>query len=270
MKHVLTIAGSDSGGSAGIQADLKTMCALGVFGMSALTAVTAQNTMGVRGVHEIPHEIVTGQIDAVFEDIRVDAVKVGMVANSAVARAVRAALSKHAAVNVVVDPVMVAKSGDRLLSEDSQREIMLLAAGSALVTPNLYEAELLAGVKIRTRADMREAALRIRDQGVGNILVKGGRFDGDADDFLLIGDEEIWLECPRIKTRNTNGTGCTLSSAIACGLAEGMPLRDAATEAKKYVTQAIRDGLDVGCGAGPLGHLVRLYRAVSPLTSPAL
>lgn len=259
MKHVLTIAGSDSGGSAGIQADLKTMCALGVFGMTALTAVTVQNTMEVRGVHEIPPEIVTGQIEAVFDDIRVDAVKVGMVVNPAVARAIRESLAKYAAANVVVDPVMVSKGGDRLLFEDSQREIMQLAADSALITPNMYEAELLAGRRIRVRADMREAALRIRDQGVRNVLVKGGRLDGDADDFLLLGDEEVWLDCPRIRTRNTNGTGCTLSSAIACGLAKGMPLKSAVAAAKEYVTQAIRDGLDVGHGAGPLGHLAQLY-----------
>lgn len=261
MKHVLTIAGSDSGGSAGIQADMKTMCALGVFGMSALTAVTVQNTEGVRGVHEIPPEIVAGQIEAVFDDIRVDAVKVGMVVNPAIAEAVRASLAKCAATNVVVDPVMVSKGGDRLLCEDSQKEIMLLAVGAALITPNLYEAELLAGMRIRTRADMRAAALRIRERNVRNVLVKGGRLDGGADDFLLLDGEEIWLDGPRIQTRNTNGSGCTLSSAIACGLAREMPLREAVLAAKAYVTQAIRDGLDIGRGAGPLGHLAQLYRA---------
>lgn len=263
MENVLTIAGSDSGGSAGIQADLKTMCALGVFGMSALTAITVQNTMGVRSVHEIPREVVSGQIDAIFDDIRVDAVKVGMVVNPTVARAVREALSRRIAVNVVVDPVMVSKNGDRLLCEDSQREIMLLAADAALVTPNLFEAELLAGMKIRTRADMRDAALRVRDQGIVNVLVKGGRLDGDADDFLLFRDREIWLEGPRIATRNTNGTGCTLSSAIACELAKGLALEDAVRSAKAFVTQAIRDGLDVGHGIGPLGHMVRLYERSS-------
>lgn len=262
MKNVLTIAGSDSGGSAGIQADLKTMCALGVFGMSAITAITVQNTMEVRAVHDIPPEVVAGQIEAVFDDIRVDAVKVGMVVNPHIARAIRTTLEKYGAENVVVDPVMVSKGGSRLLFEDSQKEIVLLSASAAVITPNLFEAELLAGMPIKTRDDMRRAACAIRDQGVNNVLVKGGRLDGDADDFLLHENGETWLECPRIHTRNTNGTGCTLSSAIACGLAKGMDLEQAVIHAKDYVTQAIKDGLDVGRGAGPLGHMVRLYEAV--------
>ena len=254
MKHVLTIAGSDSCGCAGIQADLKTMTALGVFGMSAITAITVQNTREVRAVHELPPEIVTGQIDAVFDDIAVDAVKVGMVANAAVARAIREALDRRRPANVVVDPVMVSKSGCRLLSDGAVQEIMRLVASASLVTPNMPEAELMSGMKIRDRADMPAAARAIRAKGAVNVLVKGGRLTDSADDLLLLDDREIWLNCPRIPTRNVNGTGCTLSSAIACGLAKGHSVEEAVREGKRYVTEGIRFSLDIGQGPGPLGH----------------
>ncbi len=260
MKHVLSIAGSDSGGCAGIQADLKTMCALGIYGMTAITAITVQNTQGVRAVQEIDPEIVSGQINAVYDDIQVDAVKVGMVANANVAHAIRETLSARKVRNLVVDPVMVSKNGSRLFSDEAVREIMHLISMSLVATPNIFEAELLAGSTIRSHADMRDAAWRIREKGAGNIIIKGGRLDGDADDFLLIGNEEVWLNCPRIQTKNTNGTGCSLSTAIACFLAKGQNLSDAATNAKAYITQAIRDSLDIGHGNGPLGHMIHMYQ----------
>lgn len=254
MKNVLTIAGSDSCGCAGIQADLKTMGALGVFGMSAITAVTVQNTQGVRDFLAMPPEIVGGQIDAVFDDVRVDAVKIGMVASAAVARTIRETLARRDVPNLVVDPVMVSKTGSSLFDGDAVREIMNLARASTLATPNLYEAELMAGVKIAGRDDMPAAARAIRAKGVVNVLVKGGRLQREADDFLLLDGEEIWLNSPRVPTKNNNGTGCTLSSAIACGLAEGFSLREAVEKAKAYVTEALQHSLDIGHGAGPLGH----------------
>lgn len=260
MKHVLSIAGSDSGGCAGIQADLKTMCALGVYGMTAITAITVQNTQGVRAVQEIDPEIVSGQIEAIFDDIEVDAVKVGMVANTNVARAIREALAGKKVNNLVVDPVMVSKNGSRLFSDEAVREIMHLVSMSTIATPNLFEAELLSGIPIRNHSDMRDAAWKIREKGAGNLIIKGGRLEGDADDFLLIGNDEVWLNCPRIKTKNTNGTGCSLSTAIACFLAKGQDLSQATANAKDYITQAIRDSLDIGHGNGPLGHLIHLYQ----------
>lgn len=259
MKNVLTIAGSDSCGCAGIQADLKTMGALGVFGMSAITALTVQNTQGVRAVMEVPPEIVAGQIDAVFDDIRVDAIKVGMVANAGVARAIRETLARRKTPGLVVDPVMVSKAGSRLLCDDSVREIVVLAQTADLVTPNLYEAELLAGMAINGVGDMPAAAKAIQGQGIRNVLIKGGRLRDSATDLLLAGEKEIWLEAPHIETRNNNGTGCTLSSAIACFLAKGEDLETAVRLGKDYVTRGIRAGLDIGGGAGPLGHFAEFF-----------
>ncbi len=265
MHTVLTIAGSDSSGGAGIQADLKTMCAFGMFGMSAITALTIQNTQSVRGMHEVPPDVVAGQIDAVFDDITVDAVKVGMVVNADIARAIRTSLAKRNVARLVVDPVMVSKSGCRLIHDDAVRETILLMKSAVLVTPNLPEASLLAGFDIHTKDDMRKAAYTIRDLGVAGVLVKGGALDGDADDFLLTSEGERWLPCPRIKTRHTHGTGCTLSAAIACGLAQGLSPTEATVQAKAYVTQTIRDGVDIGHGVGPLGHMVALsHRAGLP------
>ncbi len=257
---MLTIAGSDSGGGAGIQVDLKTSCALGVFGMTAITAVTVQNTREVRDFMALPPEIVSGQMAAVFDDFCVDAVKVGMVADAAVAAAIREELEKRNAENVVVDPVMVSKSGCQLIHDDAVAQTIRLLPLSVLVTPNIPEAALLAGMGIRTHDDMAEAARRIQALGAPNVLVKGGALDGDADDYLLIGETGRWLNCPRIQTRNTHGTGCTLSAAVACGLALGKPVPEAVDDAKRYVTRAIRDGLPLGHGVGPLGHLADLYR----------
>lgn len=260
LKNVLTIAGSDPSGGAGIQADLKTMCALGVYGMSAITAVTVQNTRKVYGVQEIDPGIVAGQIDAVFGDIPVHAVKIGMVSDVEIIRTIRDRLIYHKAKNIIVDPVMVSKSGYRLLREEAELAVGDLIAIADIVTPNIPEAELITGRTIRTAEDMAEAARQILHMGAGAVLVKGGHLEGDADDLLLWGGGTLCLPAPRIPTKNTHGTGCTLSSAVACGLAKGLSLPEAVREAKEYVTRAIRDSLFIGGGAGPLGHLAQLYR----------
>ncbi len=260
MKHVLTVAGSDSSGGAGIQADLKTMCAFGVFGMSAITAITVQNTQDVRGVMAVPPETVAGQIDAVYDDIRVDAVKVGMVMNAPVATAISDALARHGAINIVVDPVMVSKSGCPLIDDDAVQATVRLASHAVLTTPNLREASLLADMEVTDHAGMEEAARRIHAKGIDNVLVKGGGLKDDADDYLLLGDAGMWLRCDRVPTTNLHGAGCSLSSAVACGLAKGLDVHDAVTAAKAFVTQAIRDSLTVGKGVGPLGHLSEVYR----------
>jgi phosphomethylpyrimidine kinase len=260
MHTALTVAGSDPSGGAGIQADLKTMCAFGVFGMSAVTALTIQNTRSVSGVHEVPADMVRGQIEAVFDDIPPDAVKVGMVANAGIAAAIREALEKRDVPRLVIDPVMVSKSGCRLIHDDAVKETVRLMRTAVLVTPNLPEASLLADMDITTKDDMREAARKIQILGVQGVLVKGGALRGDADDFLLIGNDELWLTCPRIATRNTHGTGCTLSAAIVCGLAQGLSVTEATIQAKRYVTEAIKNGVDIGHGVGPLGHMAALAK----------
>jgi hydroxymethylpyrimidine/phosphomethylpyrimidine kinase len=261
MKNVLTIAGSDSSGGAGIQADLKTMCALGVYGMSAITAVTAQNTQGVYEVQEINPSIVEGQIRAVFEDIRVDAVKVGMVSGVEIIRTIREKLLALGAKNIVVDPVMVSKSGYSLLREEALPAIHELAEIADVVTPNIPEAEILAGFPIKTEEDMRRAAHVIAGRGAKNVLIKGGhRMGDDAGDLLLAGGKFVFLRAGRIDTKNTHGTGCTLSAAIACRLALGDGVEDAVRAAKDYITQAIIDSYEAGKGTGPVGHLAALYR----------
>jgi hydroxymethylpyrimidine/phosphomethylpyrimidine kinase len=261
MKNVLTIAGSDSSGGAGIQADLKTMCALGVYGMSVITAVTAQNTQGVYGVQEISADMVDGQIRAVFEDIRVDAVKVGMVSSEEIIKTIRERLLDLGAKNIVVDPVMVSKSGYPLLREEAARAIHGLTEIADVVTPNIPEAEILAGFSIKTEEDMRRAAGVIAERGAKNVLVKGGhRMAEGAGDLLLTGGNFIFLRAERIDTKNTHGTGCTLSAAIASRLALGDTVEAAVRAAKNYITQAIIDSYDVGKGTGPVGHLSALYR----------
>jgi hydroxymethylpyrimidine/phosphomethylpyrimidine kinase len=261
MKNVLTIAGSDSSGGAGIQADLKTMCALGVYGMSVITAVTAQNTQGVYGVREIDTDMVDRQIRAVFEDIRVDAVKVGMVSSAGIIRTIRDRLLALGAQNIVVDPVMVSKSGYALLREEALPAIRELTAIAGVVTPNIPEAEILAGFPIKTEEDMRRAAVIIAEQGAKNVLIKGGhRMEDGAGDMLLSGGNFVFLRAPRIDTKNTHGTGCTLSTAIASRLALGDTVEAAVRAAKAYITQAIMDSYDVGKGTGPVGHLSALYR----------
>lgn len=254
-----TIAGSDSGGGAGIQADLKTFSALGVYGASVLTALTAQNTRGVSAIHEVPPDFVRAQMDAVFSDLAVDAVKIGMLATPAVIDAVAAGLEAHGQRQVVLDPVMIAASGDPLLRDDAvdtlRRRLMPLAL---VVTPNLPEAaRLLDGPVAANRADMAAQADALLALGPRAVLVKGGHgTEAESADLLLDADGPFWLTAPRHPTENTHGTGCTLASAIAAELARGRPLREAVAEAKAYVTAAIRaaDSLRVGHGHGPVHH----------------
>ena len=257
--RVLSIAGSDSGGGAGIQADLKTFSALGCYGMTAITAITVQNTLGVRAVHSVPVDILRGQIDAVVEDIGVDAVKIGMLATPEVVHTVADALRRHQITQVVLDPVMVATSGDRLMAEETKdvlvRELFPLAT---VVTPNLDEAALLIGRAI-TGIDALEAAARdLLAMGAPAVVVKGGHLQGDwvVDLLATAGGQRHRLESARIATHNGHGTGCTLSSAIASHLALGLPLADAVTAARAYILEAIRAGAQVhtGQGHGPLNH----------------
>lgn len=262
MKHLLTIAGSDSSGGAGIQADLKTFAAHGAFGMSVITAVTAQNTCGVTQVQDMTPEMITAQIDAVFSDIRVDGVKIGMVSRTESIRAVGEGLKRWQPNIVVLDPVMIAKSGFPLLQEAARetliRELLPLAD---LVTPNLPEAEAICGFSIRTEAGMEAAARKIVSLGAKAVLVKGGHLEGTrSDDYLFDGKKGNWLPGRRIATRHTHGTGCTLSSALAAQLAGGMGLREAVESGKAYVTLAIEHGIPLGKGCGPTHHFVDLYK----------
>jgi hydroxymethylpyrimidine/phosphomethylpyrimidine kinase len=256
MKRALTIAGSDSGGGAGIQADLKTFAAHGVYGTSAITALTAQNTRGVAGVHSIPAEFVTLQIETVVADIGCDAVKTGMLATAAIVEAVAACVESLDLPNLVVDPVMVAKGGDRLLDDDAVRTVRSALLRLALVvTPNVPEAEALSGVSIRSLGDMREAARRILQLGPRAVIVKGGHLAGDTSPDLLISTAgELLLEGPRLAVASTHGTGCTFASAIAARLAVGDTLEQAARSAKDYVAGAMRNGIAVGAGHQPLDH----------------
>lgn len=255
-QRVLTIAGSDSGGGAGIQADLKTFAAHGVYGTSAITALTAQNTRGVTGVHSVPAEFVTQQIEAVVGDIGCDAVKTGMLATAGIVEAVAAAIESFDLPNLVVDPVMVAKGGDRLLDDGAvhtMRSALLRLA--RVVTPNVPEAEVLSGMAIHTLDDMREAGHRILRLGPGAVIVKGGHLAGaTSPDLLISRDGETVLDGPRLVVASTHGTGCTFASAIAARLALGDTLEDAARRAKDYVAGAMRHGIAVGSGHQPLEH----------------
>lgn len=259
VKTVLTIAGSDCSGGAGIQADIKTIEAHGLYAMSAITALTAQNTTGVYGIHEVPPEFVKQQIDCVFQDIRPDAVKIGMVQSGAVIEVIARKLIEYGAQNVVVDPVMVATSGGKLLLEGAVRALIdLLLPLGALITPNIPEAEALSGLAIVDRAGMEAAAARMAQNLPGAVLVKGGHLRGEAADLLYCQGRAQWFAAERIETKNTHGTGCTLSSAIACNLAEGRGLEKSVSRAKEYLTGALRDGLDLGRGSGPLNHAYRI------------
>ncbi|HET9672078.1 MAG TPA: bifunctional hydroxymethylpyrimidine kinase/phosphomethylpyrimidine kinase, partial [Actinomycetota bacterium] len=255
--RALTIAGSDSGGGAGIQADLKTFSAFGVFGMTAITAVTVQNTKGVSGYQELPAAVVADQIRAVVGDIGADAAKTGMLASAAIVEAVAEALHDTPVPALVVDPVFVSKHGHPLLEEDAveslRREILPLAT---VVTPNLPEAAGLAGFDVAGRDDMRRAGDAILELGAGAVLVKGGHLGGpEASDLFLDGGGAVWLEAPRIETPHTHGTGCTLSSAIAATLARGASLDEAVRAGKAFVTEAIRNALPMGEGIGPVDQL---------------
>jgi hydroxymethylpyrimidine/phosphomethylpyrimidine kinase len=252
----MTIAGSDSGGGAGIQADLKTFQALGVYGTSTLTAITAQNTIGVRAVHEIPTDVIAAQIDAVIEDIGIDAAKTGMLSSAAIIATVADRLRHWHIQRLVVDPVMVAKSGDRLLREDAvqalRSELLPLAA---VLTPNLPEAEVLLGRAIRSDEDVRQAARDIVDLGPRAVVMKGGhRQTAEARDVLFDGQTFYEFTAERVETPNTHGTGCTLSAAIAAHLARGASLVEATDLAKRYLAEAIRRAVPIGTGHGPVAH----------------
>ncbi len=257
IPRVLTIAGSDSGGGAGIQADLKTITALGGFGMSAVTALTSQNTVGVRAVFEVSPDFVASQIDAVVEDIGVDAAKTGMLANRAVIEAVADRVGYHGISPLVVDPVMVAKSGDPLLELDARsvmRDLMLPLA--TVVTPNLAEAAELVGVEVVDLAGMEEAARRLHDLGAEWVLVKGGHLAGEPVDVLFDGKSFHRVVRPRVRTANSHGTGCTYAAAIATGLALGKAVPETVEWARDAVQAALRQALPLGQGSGPLNHRV--------------
>jgi len=260
MKIVLTIAGSDSGGGAGIQADLKTFSALGVYGMSVLTSITAQNTLGVQGIHDLPPDFVGLQIDSVMQDIGADAVKIGMLSNAQIIKTVSKKIKKYQVKNLVIDPVMVAKGGDRLLKVNAVKELKEnLIHLAMVVTPNLDEAEVLSGLRIQNIEDVKEAARKIHKLGAKNVLIKGGHLlSAEAIDFLYNGESFKEFKAERIDTKNTHGTGCTLSSAIAAGLAQGKEVEEAVSTAKRYITLAIQNSLEIGHGHGPLNHLVHL------------
>jgi hydroxymethylpyrimidine/phosphomethylpyrimidine kinase len=261
MHTALTIAGSDSGGGAGIQADLKTFAAHRVFGTCAVTAITAQNTLGVTMWRAVPTDLVTAQIQAIAGDIGVDAVKVGMLASAAIVEAVAAAIAEFDLPHVVVDPVMVSKGGDRLLEKDAVAALRTeLLPRAHIVTPNVPEAEVLSGLTIRSVDDMRAAGERVLKLGPRVVLVKGGHLDGpESVDVACAAHGSFELRGPRIATRHTHGTGCTLSSAIAANLALGLDDRTALSRARDYLDGAIRHAPGIGQGHGPLGHFWQLY-----------
>ena len=256
MKSVVTIAGSDSSGGAGIQADLKTMCAHGIFGQSVLAALTAQNTTGVTDIMPIGPDFVSAQMDSVFTDIYPDAVKIGMLGSVEIVQAVATSLKKYEAKNIVLDPVMVATSGTLLVGDDVVEAIKsYLFPLATIITPNLLEAQKLYGCDINCEDDLRSCAGALREMGASASLIKGGHNLADANDFLTTLQGCNFLSGARMDNPNTHGTGCTLSSAIACNLASGYALYEACVNAKSYVAGAIADGLNLGLGSGPLNHM---------------
>ena len=258
MKAVLTIAGSDSGGGAGIQADLKTFAAHGVYGVSTVTAITAQNTLGVTAIHAVPADVVVAQIETVVSDITVAAVKTGMLLNAGIVEAVADTITALDIPLLVVDPVMMAKHGDRLLQDDAVAVVKTeLLKHAYLVTPNRMEAEILSGISIASLDDARHAARRIHDLGPAAVIVKGGHLATAADeviDLLYDGSDFIEYVGPRVRSTNTHGTGCTFGAAVTAALAVGQPLVDATRSAKTYVEHAIRHGPAIGHGHRPLEH----------------
>lgn len=259
MYTALTIAGSDSSGGAGIQADIKTMSAHGVYAMSAITALTAQNTTGVYNIMEVTPDFLCDQLDAVFTDIYPDAIKIGMLSGTAIMEAVAKKLKEYKARNIVLDPVMVATSGAALMKADSTeymiKELFPLAS---IITPNIPEAEVIAGMDIKTKEDMEAAGNKIYSSisdGNTAVLVKGGHSINDANDLLIIDGKNIWIDGKRVDNPNTHGTGCTLSSAIASNLAMGRDIESSVRNAKEYIYGALAAGLDLGKGSGPINHL---------------
>lgn len=255
MKVALTIAGSDSSGGAGIQADLKAMSLNGVFAESVITALTAQNTRGVSGIMDVTSEFLEKQMDAVFTDIFPDAVKIGMVSDKELIKTIALKLKEYKAKNIVLDPVMVATSGSKLLKDDAievlKEELFPLVS---LITPNIPEAELISSLKIRDEADMEKAAHKIYEEYGVNVLLKGGHRINDANDYLYANGSGIWIKGERIDNPNTHGTGCTLSSAISANIAKGYDLEEAIRKAKKYLEGCLKDGLNLGKGSGPMNH----------------
>jgi hydroxymethylpyrimidine/phosphomethylpyrimidine kinase len=261
IRKVLTIAGSDSGAGAGIQADLKTFAALGVYGTSVITAITAQNTVKVSAILELSIDLVAAQIDAVMEDIGADALKTGMLANASLIELIAAKIRAYDLKNLVVDPVMVAKSGDLLLRKDAIQALCThLIPVAQVVTPNLPEAQELTGMKLTRTKEIEEAARRIIAMGAKSVVIKGGHRKGPAIDLFFDGKKIRTLRSPRIHTRHTHGTGCTFSAAIAAYLAKGKKIEDAVAMAKKYITQAIRRGFAVGLGHSPVHHFYRFWK----------
>lgn len=264
-KHVLTIAGSDSGGGAGIQADLKTFSALGCFGMSAITALTAQNTVAVTGIYPVPADFVAKQIDAVISDFGVDAVKIGMLNTPDIIKTIANKLKEYKVKNIVLDPVMIAKSGDKLLQDDSINALKeKLIPLARVITPNIPEAEVLTGETIKDRKDLEKVAQKLLELGPEAVLVKGGHFENaESPDCLILKNGKIlWLEAKRIDSPNTHGTGCTTSSAIASYLAQGLDLENAVRLAKDYIHSAIIAGAEykIGHGHGPVHHFHKLWK----------
>ncbi len=255
MKKILTIAGSDCSGGAGIQADIKTITAHGMYAMSVITALTAQNTTGVYGVSEAAPEFIGQQLDCVFTDIVPDAVKIGMLSNAKIIEVVAAKLLEYGAKNIVVDPVMIATSGSKLINDlaiDTLKTRLLPLAD--IITPNIPEAEILCGMTIETTADMLEAAGLLSKMLPGYILIKGGHLSDSADDLLYLNKKPIWFRSVKVDNPNTHGTGCTLSSAIACNLADGNDMAASVKNAKEYIIGALKANLNLGKGNGPLNH----------------
>jgi len=261
IRKALTIAGSDSGAGAGIQADLKTFAALGVYGTSAITAITAQNTVGVTQVLALNPKLVGAQIDAIIDDIGAHALKTGMLANAAIIDLVAKKIAVHRLKNIVVDPVMVATSGDLLIQKNAvaalRRKLIPLAI---VVTPNIAEAEELTSMKLLTAADIEEAAKRIVKMGARSVVIKGGHLKGPAIDLFYDGKKYIELTAPRLRTKNTHGTGCTFSAAIAAYLAKGEKLDSAVALAKKFITRAIQSSFAIGAGHSPVHHFHRFWK----------
>lgn len=261
MKRILTIAGSDSGGGAGIQADLKAITLLGGYGMSVLTALTAQNTTGVQAIHEVPVSFVEKQIDSVLSDIGVDAIKTGMLLNAEIIEVVAEKIKQYGVEIVVVDPVMVSKSGAPLLRKDARKALInQLIPLAQVVTPNLFEASILTGIEVNSLDRMREATVQIWGMGAKNVVVKGGHLKGKAIDTLYDGTNFAEIEAPRIKVKNTHGTGCTFASAIATLLAKGESMPTAVRRAKDFISMAIRFGLNIGRGTGPTNPFAYVLR----------
>lgn len=260
MIKILTIAGSDCSGGAGVQADIKTITAHKMYAMSAITALTAQNTTGVYGVMEVTPEFVASQLECIFTDIFPDAIKIGMVSSTPIIEVIVEKLKQTNVKNIVVDPVMISTSGHPLMSDDAREALVtqLLPLGS-IITPNILEAEFLCGFAIRSKEEMFKAAEKMAEKFHNYILIKGGHLTSSADDLLYYQQKAIWFNGEKINNPNTHGTGCTLSSAIACNLGAGLPMEISVKNAKHYITGALKDNLNLGAGSGPLNHCFNVF-----------